>query len=360
MTIEEYMKTKQNNFDFIRLFAAVLVIFSHSYPLTLGSDEYELLFRLTKGELTFGNLAVYIFFIVSGFLITMSFDKTKDVIYYSKSRIIRIFPALIFVVLLTTFIIGPLVTTLSVKSYFSQYETYNYLKMISLTVWVDKLPGVFVGNELQSVNGSLWTLGFEVAFYIVVGLLGILKSLNKIVIFTLFYLSLVLSFFGPPSWLNYGEYFGVTFDYQLVNLFRFFSAGMLIYLFRDKIIINKSFAIFSLAMLITSYLMGQFILGFLFFGSYLLFYFAFVPIKKISNINKFGDFSYGLYIYAFPIQQTVSYLYDISPFLNFVISLPLTLLCAFISWHLVEKRFMKLKNKKFIKINLNGERKIAA
>jgi hypothetical protein len=82
---------RANNFDFIRLFLAVLVIFSHSYPLGVGSEVAEPFKRLTHNQVTGGDIAVDLFFVISGFLISASYERTASVASYLKKRVLRIY-----------------------------------------------------------------------------------------------------------------------------------------------------------------------------------------------------------------------------------------------------------------------------
>ncbi|KAB7668459.1 acyltransferase family protein [Bacillus sp. B1-b2] len=334
-SIDEIFKGRKNNLDIIRFFAATLVIFSHAFPLTLGNDMNEPFVKLTNGQSTFGSIAVYIFFIVSGFLITMSYDKSKNTLTYLKARILRIFPGLIVVILLTVFVLGPLTTSYSLNAYFNNPETYNYFKNITLVYWGDILPGVFENNIHGGINGSLWTLYFEFIFYLVVAMLGVLRLLKKRIVLPLYLITLVALFL---------QYFPI--DVRFIYLFAFYAAGMLVYLFRDKIYINNYSAIISLVSLIVLTYFDYFQIAFSVFGTYLIMYLAFSYTNVFHNFSKYGDFSYGLYIYAFPIQQliTMTFNNEISPYFNFIIALPLTLIFAIFSWHIIEKPAIKLKN----------------
>jgi peptidoglycan/LPS O-acetylase OafA/YrhL len=336
--LDDCLNSKKNNFDFIRFVAAVLVIFSHAYPIANGNHGSEPFGLLTKGQSTFGHLAVITFFIISGFLITQSFDRSKDLLLFIKARILRIFPGLIIAVLLTVFILGPVFTTLPLRDYFYNVRTIEYLKTISL-YWIQyDLPGVFEKNIYPvAVNGSLWTLWYEFFFYGVVGFLGITKLLNKWIVTVGLLLSTFLFSF------EVGGFY--------VDLFRYFSVGMMFYLFRNKIILNGGLAILSLIVVFVSMKTGLFHEFFPVFGSYLVFYLAFNQKLKLNNFGKYGDFSYGLYIYAFPVQQIVSNFYgkDVTPLINFLIAFPVTLIFAIISWSFIERNALKLKKISIVK-----------
>ncbi|MEH7179426.1 acyltransferase family protein [Neobacillus vireti] len=330
--IEQCIDERKNNLDIIRFFAATLVILSHAYPLTTGNNASEPFAIWTNGGMTFGELAVAIFFVISGFLITQSFDRSKNPINYFKARTLRIFPGLIFVVLLSVFVLGPIMTEVSLMNYFKDRDTFEYLQTISLYWMQYDLPGVFEKNIWPAaVNGSLWTLWYEFFFYIVVAVLGVTRLLDRRVVLLGFILSTVLYFLGKGGFYT--------------DLFRYFSAGMVVYLFRKQIYLNGWFALLSFILMIISAIVGYFEYAFSIFGTYLIFYVAFDSAVKFHNFGKFGDFSYGIYIYAFPIQQVMTHIFNnqLTPIENFLLSFPVTLVFAIISWYLVEKRALKYK-----------------
>jgi peptidoglycan/LPS O-acetylase OafA/YrhL len=330
--IDQCINSRRNNLDIIRFIAASLVLFSHAYPLSTGNNGSEPFAIFTKGQMTFGELAVAIFFVISGFLITQSFDRSKDPINYFKARILRIFPGLAFCVLLSVFIMGPIMTNLGVKDYFMNRETYDYLKTLSLYWLQFDLPGLFPTNVWPgAVNGSLWTLWFEFFFYIVVAILGITRMLDKRIVLVGFILATALYFLGRGGFYT--------------DLFRYFSAGMVFYLFRSQIKINGWVAITSLIILLLSISVNLFDFSFSIFGTYLIFYLAFETRLKLHSFGKYGDFSYGIYIYAFPIQQIMTQAFNnqLTPLENFLLSFPVTLMFAVVSWYLIEKQALKYK-----------------
>src|SRR4051812_942949 len=178
---DHLVERDKNSFDFVRFSAAILVIFSHTFYLDPISQS-------TAGEVVMGRTAVIIFFITSGFLVTMSIDRSQSWAAFVKARFLRIYPALIVVVVLTVFVLGPLMTTLSLGSYFSSPDTYGYFRVLLLRQVTYPLPGVFgssprFGNE---VNSSLWTLLYEVlAYALVLGLwaIGLLKRRVVLLLF---------------------------------------------------------------------------------------------------------------------------------------------------------------------------------
>lgn len=163
--LESISRGRNNNLNLIRFIAALMVILGHSYVATTAGKEHEFMCIITQNQLDFGGLAVSIFFVYGGFLICKSMHRLENAKYYFKARIIRIFPPLIFVTFVMAFIVGPIVTELSIDSYFTSVGTYKYL-LNSFMILVHDLPGVFLENMQTAVNGPLWTLPVEFLCYI--------------------------------------------------------------------------------------------------------------------------------------------------------------------------------------------------
>ncbi|MDU0332797.1 acyltransferase [Paenibacillus sp. 3LSP] len=336
-SIADRFNGRENNFDILRLMAATLVIFSHAYPLTLGSNEYEPLIKLTRGQETFGGLGVSIFFILSGFLITYSFERCANIYEYFRNRILRIFPALLILIFFTVFVLGPILTTLDLKTYFSSPATLRYLESFMLVNMQYGLPGVFEHNPYpNAVNGSLWTLWYEFFFYMIVAVLGSLKMLKKIIIIPLFLVVLFFSLYLSPS----------IAVFQYFELFKYFCMGIIVYLLRYNIKLNKFIAFFCFILLVSLTSFGYYKVAFIFFGTYIIFYVGFGMRKILRKLQETGDFSYGMYIYAFPVQQLVTYFFNghISPLNNFVVSAVITLIFSILSWFKIERKCLHFKS----------------
>lgn len=286
-----FLDSRNNNFDFIRLVGALLVLFGHSYALT-GHGPTPLQ-EISNGQIYEGTLGVYFFFVVSGYLITRSFERKKNAIGFIKARFLRIVPGVAVVTLITVFILGPLVTSLPIDEYFSTSRTWTYLKNMFPKSIQFALPGVFLHNS-HGPNGSLWTLPVEIRCYVAVFIFGMIGSFKYRFIFVVLQLLFILCYLNVLP-------FRFEEEAKYLCLMSFLSGGIL-YLYREKIIFSWKFALISV---IGLYVCTKFMilsLGFLFFGSYLLLYFAnFNLVKTYKFITT--DISYGLYIYAFPIQQ---------------------------------------------------------
>ena len=348
--------SRTNHFDIMRLTAALLVVFSHSFNLSHGKvlgKQYEPLMQLSKGQITLGGLAVLVFFVISGFLITASFDKDKNVLSFFQKRFLRIYPGLIVVVLLTALVLGPLMTELPLWEYFKKPETYNYLvNNIGFIRYQDFLPGVFEHNTVPHyINGSLWTLKYELLCYVVTAILGYFGFLKFRVLGIFFIVSSLTNILIQGHFIdNLADWNGgLPFIVKsFLELLPYYLAGSLIYIIRDRLPYRASFAFGSLFLIFLSLpIPGLFKPMFSVVGAYLVFYAAYFPKINPLNLSKIGDLSYGVYIYGWIIQQiVVQWLHPhINWFTNCLISLPFILGASFLSWHLVEKRAMGMKLK---------------
>ncbi len=338
---------RANNFDFLRFFFATCVIFSHSFAVLYNGSWFaeDPLNHLTNNQTAFGGTAVDGFFLISGFLITKSWERSKSVHDYATKRILRILPALIAVLLFTVFVVGPLGTNRSLASYFHNPRTFAYFGFMG-TVNLhlhDQLPGVFTHNPIRwRVNGSLWTIRCEVICYILVAILGLLRVYRRPAFVLLASVAAVGMMAGGAKHLvGLGE-FADSF-----RVLVYFLCGMAFYLYRRSIPHSPPLLLLSLGGLIVSDLVGVLAYTLPLLGTYVLFYAAFSARLPLQNFARYGDFSYGLYLYAFPIQQLM-----VSYFRSAWNAGTLTLatfliagICAVLSWHMVEKPFLMRKPK---------------
>lgn len=332
--------THENNFDFLRFFAAALVLLVHSYPL-IGRRPDEPIELLTGYE-NGGEFAVAIFFVISGYLITSSWINSSSAKSFLIKRALRVFPALILAVLLSAFVIGPLVTDRSMTSYFSSPLTWTYLQNVLLVTRFE-LPGVFSQNIYPNVvNGSLWTLPLEVLMYIGVLAMGMVGLLKRRLIF-LPIIALAIGHFWVLSRLGIESFF----IRNIVKLGLLYYTGAAIFLYRDALPWRGWIAAALVAALALTFHTAAGPYVYVIALPYLVIYLAYAPIPLISRFGKYGDFSYGMYIYAFPFQQLTVYLlgHEIGVFWLTVISLAPTLVLAVLSWHLIEAPAMTLKKR---------------
>ncbi|HJU16979.1 MAG TPA: acyltransferase [Stellaceae bacterium] len=328
---------RRNNFDALRLVAAASVIFSHAFLIAEGSQKHEPLIVVTGNQAVLGLAGVFVFFAISGFLVTQSFETTGNAFYFLLKRALRIFPALFVVTLLSAFVLGPLVTTLPADAYFSRPEPYKYvLGNTLLDQSMRTLPGVlFVRNPVGlEINGPLWSLRYEFLMYLMVMGLGLLRLLNLAVALSLLALGLACLHF--PALKALGGW-GWTLA--------FFAVGMVLYKLRETRIFDRRIALIALLGLIASVPLGQFILLFPLTGCYLALWLARHPRLPALPATRFGDLSYGLYIYGWPVEEMAMWISGgrVNWWQVFLVALPAAAGLAFLSWHLVESRALRLK-----------------
>lgn len=332
-----------NNFDVIRLVAALFVLITHSFQLSgRFHTESELVEQFSRHYFPLSYFGVGIFFIISGYLISQSLYRSSSAFDYLKKRAARIFPGLFVMVLLTIFALGPLFTTLRLSAYFTSSETYTYLKNCLLFKTQPYLPGVFLNNPTTPVvNGSLWTLVYEFSFYLVLLFcyqVGFLRF--KLLNLALFIIG--VSAFSLlkhiPIYYNYYPSINMS-PGDLIRFLLFFWSGVLAFLYKDRINYTGYGALIAVVIGIGLIYFRQYDL----FSSlvyillpYLIFYLAYIP-GSLNGFARYGDFSYGIYIYSYPVQQVIV---SFNPNIAGIILMALTVLAiaplAWMSWFWVE------------------------
>lgn len=331
---------RANNFDGLRLLAAISVIFSHAFLLAEGRQDNEPVMLLTGGQSILGVVGVFVFFIISGFLVTQSFEATPSALRFLMKRALRIYPGLAMCLFLCAFVLGPSVTALPLDEYLGGYGVYDFLlSNLAMNVEHNSLPGVrFTGFAIGDiVDGPLWSLPCEVTMYGMVAGLGVLRLLRLSVLVPLLALGIACLWYDTAA----SDYFigGVGW------LLGFFVAGMILYKLRHTRIFDGRVATLALAGLILSVPLHEFILLFPLFGGYLVIYLALDRRIPLFPAARFGDLSYGLYIYGWPVEQALLYASNgrLAWWQLFPIALVLSATLAFLSWHLIEKQALRLK-----------------
>jgi peptidoglycan/LPS O-acetylase OafA/YrhL len=345
--LSTYTASRDNNFNLVRFMAASLVLFSHSFALALGSGDAEPL-RSTIG-MTWGTIAVDVFFITSGFLITKSYLSSNNIIAFWWARILRIYPALIVAILFCVFCVGTWFTTNSLNEYLQDPQTYKYLiKNSTLFFGIEfDLPGVFMNTPYkEAVNGSLWTLPYEVKMYVILAFtLGLAVRISRWVKFASIRNTILFIAILSTS-IHIANHFQPILSIKSTRLFSLFFVGAVFYLCRDKIYLSTKWTLFLLPLLLVSSVNKDvFFVIYSLSLPFIIFYISYVPAGEIRKFNKFGDYSYGIYIYAFPVQQSIAAtLPNVSVPVMIALSFLITFLLSMLSWHLIEKRFLKMKD----------------
>lgn len=320
---------RDNNFDALRITAALCVIVGHSFILT-GRPGGP-----TFAGVALEYLGVSIFFVISGYLITGSWERSRSIGQYVSSRALRIAPLLFLVILLSALLMGPLVSTLSPGAYFSDGGTWRYLVNLVLLP-ADGLPGVFGDVPYPGVvNGSVWTLRAEVICYLVVLLLGLLPRRAQLAGFALFGVGAVVLVLAGPVIVAGSNVSaaGGTWVY--------FAIGALVRLVVPREALRVPVAVGVLVVwLVAAWLLPSIAVPLAWIAlPYVLLSFGLASTPVLRRAARFGDLSYGLYLWAFPVQQLVLLTLGVLPWaINLVVVVALTAALAYASWHLLEKR----------------------
>jgi peptidoglycan/LPS O-acetylase OafA/YrhL len=338
------MNDKNNNFTFIRLVAALMVLITHSFTLVYGGVAEEPFRKVSL--ISIGTIAVSMFFIISGYLVTGSLLNSKNIKRYILARVLRIYPALWVMLLITVFLVFPFLSSYSLREYFSSGDLYTYFAKCAVLFFNVEfsVPGVFTTNPYaNNVNGSLWTLPVEIYMYLsllalwVVAILGgkifsrqIEQVFRFIVLITACILILVL--------------FVYIFNSTRINdffvLVILFYLGAVMKAFQSSIVLTAKIFIPLLVILVVALFANKLVFVWLlvFILPYCLLYLAYLPIKGLNVFKRGGDYSYGIYIYAFPVQQSIVYLWpSVSIFQLTILATLVSFIFAIFSWHLIEK-----------------------
>lgn len=329
-TIDEALqryKGRPSGFDYLRVALALSVIIWHSFQicipgLTLAGWHRPLVAAILP-----------MFFALSGFLVTGSLLRTPYAYEFVALRAIRILPALAMETVLSLLLIGSVFTSLSLRAYFLNPETLAYAA--NILGWVHfTLPGVFQTHPLATVNQSLWTIPYELECYLVLVLLRVFRILRSRTFLLLIVILLQVAL-PAQSLLQHGIP-SSTWPVPGRSLVIAFLFGVALFLFRDRIRLNLGlFFVAAVAMMI-----------FLYFPA--ISYFAPLPAAYVTlfvgltnpprtKLIDSGDYSYGLYLYGFPVQQALYGLGFTQWWEILVMAVPTAFGCAAFSWFIVEK-----------------------
>lgn len=340
---------KENNFSSIHLGAALLVVLGHQYVL-MGSSV-PLIFGVD-----INGIGVRIIFVMSGYLITESYMRSKSAGQYMGKRLMRIYPPLAACIFLTVVVIGPIFTRCGLKEYFTGSIDYAVRNIAMYPVF--SLPGVFQDNVNQTaVNGSLWTLPVEMMCYILlIGFMKIYDILSKKsqAAAKIFYASV-----GIVLWIIYVLRITGVLQHSLVfwgtdwcsaiGVAVYFLWGSIFSRLGLKNICNLQTAVFwgMICGCVDGPLRAVLLLPFV---TYITIAFAFADKPIFSKLMK-NNYSYGIYLWAFPIQQSVIQVIMIrggqyySPLVMFLISMVFIWMAACLSNVLIEKPLLKLSRR---------------
>lgn len=324
---------RSTGFDYLRILLALGVIAWHSLPLSYGAGEAALA-RASVLSYALSDLILPMFFALSGFLVAGSLDR-NSIVTFVGLRVIRLAPALAVEVFLSALLLGPLLTAFTVREYFTDPLFYRYFLNIIGEIQY-RLPGLFLTNPFPNVvNGQLWTVPWELKCYAVLtilAILGLVKKRTTLVIITVTGTAALWAWyaFGNPVWGGTPLLIG-------------FIAGVAVHRYKDVLPWSAGLAA-GCAVLVGWLIYTK--MGYLaaFPTAYLTVYIGLTNPRKIGLLRG-ADYSYGLYLYGFAIQQAVAAVLPWSRewYWNLAISLPIACVFAAFSWHLVEKPALRLR-----------------
>jgi peptidoglycan/LPS O-acetylase OafA/YrhL len=339
LTVGEAEKAagRHNNYLLLRLVAACAVVYGHSYALAPAPGQFEVCGHYLR--VWVGGLALWVFFVLSGFLVTASYLTRNSLSVFLAARGLRLLPGLAVCLVLTTFVLGPLATSLPVSKYLADPQTREYFSnnLLLLREVRFALPGVFAHNPDTAVNGPLWSIHLEARLYLAVAALGLVGLLRHKGLFNLVVPAcLLVGTFGPKCFSFLGT---SSTDLTCCLLF---ALGALMYINRERMPLHGGVLCLLILLAALSYNTDRYLIAVGALVTYGVFWLAYVP--QLPWFNRMGDYSYGVYLYGWPVAQVMKQLVPASgPLRNTVLTLPVTFVLAFFSWHLVEKPALSLK-----------------
>ncbi|MFN3819233.1 acyltransferase family protein [Blastomonas sp.] len=341
ISLAEAAATKANHLNLIRAIAATAVLLSHAWPISLGYNSVEP-FQPLIGY-TLGEIAVLVFFAISGFLISASYDRSRSPRRYVIARTARLIPGLFVSVVFVAFLIGPFVTSLGISRYLTHQGVYEFIIRNVTLIWPQfQLPGVFEDNPIPNIEGSIWTLAYEVACYVGVLGLGLLGFFDRHLVIKIALSSLIVCI----VWFQILDIPVHARLHALINFSLPFVIGMAFYVWRKNILLSPLAAVIITTVAISLRNLPIYHALMSFALTYSIFTVAYMRSTVAEKYNLLGDYSYGIYIYAFPIQGLMVHLFGpLTPIENVALALPITIVLAIASWHWVEKPALALSKR---------------
>lgn len=327
---------KDNNFDFLRVAAAVAVLASHQFAL---SGLPEPITRLGS----WGGIGVLVFFAISGYLVAGSWCHDPNVWRFAARRLLRIWPGLAVACVLVALVWGTATSTQDARAYLASPATWDYLKVLNLWVFKSHLPGVFAGNPVpESVNGSLWTITYEIRCYLALAIAGLIGLMRRHWLLPLVFLTFSGWFFFLFK-IGYDQPIRMHLQMAVV----FFGAASL-YQLRGYWVPHRWLAwVLVVAAIMALWFGGWPEIAYTLGLPAVVVLFGTGSLPVLRRTGRFGDVSYGLYIYAYPVQQAVISLSgnQLPVTMGIMASTAVTLVLAWLSWRFVEQPVLRLKNR---------------
>ncbi|MFY0731621.1 acyltransferase family protein [Pseudomonas sp. NFX15] len=330
MKLDLALHKDNNNADLLRLVAACAVIWGHAYALVPGSVTTEPIRELLGFDYS-GSLAVEFFFFLSGILVTHSWINNSSPLHFILARFFRVFPAILVSAIACMLILGPMLTTLPLNSYFAYGSTFVSILRHPYVEY--SLPGVFEHSSYPLTNGSIWTIRYELIMYamlLAAGLCGVFR--HRLLATVALIAVLVTSLFFPQSI----ELIGLMNVDIGGRLPAFFAFGALLALYKDQTYID--FRVVCGLILFAWICRHGPAFQFAFYPAFLMTALWLMTTEPIKALRLPGDFSYGVYVFGWPIQQVMATEFpQFGIHGNQAVTIAASLALASISWFIVEK-----------------------
>lgn len=328
----------QNNFDLLRIVFASMVVLFHMAVLSQAPALDWMPYSISS------LFAVQAFFIVSGYLVTMSFEKSTSLLEYWKKRLLRLAPAYVFVVVMAAILLSTL-STLSFSEYFSSSGFWRYISynLMLANFSAPSLPGVFLHQYESAVNVSLWTIKIEVLFYACVPAIvwAVRKWGYNRVLGTIFVLSVGWKVAFYLMGVSHNSEFYFKMAKQIPGQLAFFCGGAWCYYKTlEGFRIHPLYAVAGvIAYVVTNGWMFELVSP---IAVTLIVCWAAICMPSIGNVGKHGDFSFGIYLYHAPIIQTLVFLgyFSVAPILASFVTVIAVFSVAVLSWNFIERPFL--------------------
>lgn len=332
MYIGEILKRDKNNLDLFRAISAFLVIWGHAYALAPEAGHRDFVRQLLGFDYS-GSLAVKIFFFLSGLLVARSLLSSGSVRFFLLSRFFRIFPGLLFVLVVCAFILGPLVSTWTAEDYFSSKVPYNYVLWNFFMEARYNLPGVFEGNPYKAaVNGSLWTISYEVAAYLLLVAAFAIGCFHNKKFATVVLLFLV----AEPLLDNALVFSWFNGRHEVSMLAPVFAFGVLLALYQDRVFLD--FKVIVGLWLLVFLLRKSELYQYAFYAALFCSIIRASASAVVLRLRVKSDVSYGVYLWGFPVQQCVVLIFPQYGLLgNQLISISICVVMGLLSWKYIER-----------------------